>query len=126
MHFNLHLPKTWHAAVTGIWSEIPEILCVEINEELLRTTCHMNNFCWREFVVMFFSPINLSNLLKLHLPGIKARGGVWGKKKFGLYQSPTCLKSYYFLRNRKIFVYDENMARQSLGLFLIPIQNIKG
>ena len=31
--------------VTGIWSEIQEIMCVEITDELLRTTGHMNNFC---------------------------------------------------------------------------------
>ena len=43
----------------------------EITDELLRTTGHMNNFCLREFVFMFFNPIELSNLLKLHLPGIK-------------------------------------------------------
>ena len=65
------LPKTQPAAVTGIWSEISEILCVEITDELLRTTGHMNNFCLREFVFTFFNPINLSNLLKLYLPGIK-------------------------------------------------------
>ena len=48
---------------TAEWSEIQEILCVEITDELLRTTGHMNNFCLREFVFMFFQPPkNLSNL----------------------------------------------------------------
>ena len=46
--------KKKHA--TGIWSEIPEIPCVEITDELLRTTGHMNNFCSREFVFYVFQP----------------------------------------------------------------------
>ena len=37
-------------------SEIPEIPCVEITDELLRTTGHMNNFCLREFVFYVFQP----------------------------------------------------------------------
>ena len=55
-HWNLHLPKTRPAVVTGIWSEIPEILCVEITDELLRITGHMNNFFLREFVFYVFQP----------------------------------------------------------------------
>ena len=50
-------PETWPAVVTGIWSEIPEIPCVEITDELLRTTGHMNNFCLREFIFTVFQPI---------------------------------------------------------------------
>ena len=57
----LYLPVTWHAVVTGILSEIPEMQCVEINGELLRTIGHMYNFCLREFVFTFFNSRNLSN-----------------------------------------------------------------
>ena len=64
------MPKTRPAVVTGIWSEIQEILCAEITEKLLRTTGHMNDFYLRDFF-MFFNPIDLSNLLELHLRGIK-------------------------------------------------------
>ena len=53
----ISMPKTLACAVvTGIWSEIPEIPCVEITDELLRTTGHMNNFCLREFVFYVFQP----------------------------------------------------------------------
>ena len=52
-HWNFHLPKTRPTVVTGIGSEIP---CVEITDELLRTTGHMNNFCLREFVFYVFKP----------------------------------------------------------------------
>ena len=54
----LHLPETWPDFVTGIWSKIPEILCVEITDELRRTTGHMNSFCSREFVFNVFQPNN--------------------------------------------------------------------
>ena len=58
---------------------------------------------------------------------IKARGGVQGQKKQVWLISKSNLSwSYYFLRNRKIFVYEENMVRQSSGVLLSPIQNIGG
>ena len=56
LNFQLFKKQLYQAAlavVTGIWSEIPEILCVEITDELLRTTGHMNNSCLREFVFAF-------------------------------------------------------------------------
>ena len=55
----------------------------------------------------------------------KARGGGPGsKKQVWLISKSNLSWSYYFLQNRKIFVYDENMARQSSGVLLSPIQNI--
>ena len=38
---------------TAEWSEIQEILCVEITDELLRSTGHMNIFCLSELVFIF-------------------------------------------------------------------------
>ena len=65
----LHLPATWTVVIKGIWFEIREIQCVEITDELLRSTGHMKKFCVREFGS--FNPISSFNLLKLYLPGIK-------------------------------------------------------
>ena len=56
---------------------------------------------------------------------IKERGRSEAKKKQVWLISKSKLScSYYFLQNLKIFIYDEDMARQSLGVSLIPIQNI--
>ena len=53
------------------------------------------------------------------------REGVRGsKKQVWLISKSNLSWSYYFLRNCKIFVYDKNMGRQSLGVLLSPIQNI--
>ena len=52
-------------------------------------------------------------------------GGPGGQKKQVWLISKSNLSwSHYFLRNCKIFVYDEKMARQSSGILLGPIQNI--
>ena len=57
----------------------------------------------------------------LYLVGIlkilKARGGGPGsKKQVWLISKSNLSWSYYFSRNRKIFVYDENMVRQSFKM----------
>ena len=50
------------------------------------------------------------------LSAVKARGGGPGsKKQVWLISKSNLSWSYYFLQNRKIFVDDENMARQSSG-----------
>ena len=51
------------------------------------------------------------------------RGGPGSENKFGLYQSPTCHGVTTFYGTA---VYDENMACQSSGVLLSPIQNIGG
>ena len=53
-------------------------------------------------------------------------GSPGSKKEVWLISKSNLPWSYYFLQNRKIFVYDENMARQSSGVLLGPIQNIGG
>ena len=56
----------------------------------------------------------------------RQEGGQGSKKQVWLISKSNLSCSYYFLRNSKIFVYDENMARQSSGVLLSPIQNIGG
>ena len=68
----------------------------------------------------------LRKLLKIDGLKLRREGGPGSKKQVWLISKSNLSWSYYFLRNRKIFIYDENMARQSLGVLLGPIQNIGG
>ena len=57
---------------------------------------------------------------------LRREGGPGSKRQVWLISKSNLSCSYYFLQNCKIFVYDENMARQSSGVLLSPIQNIGG
>ena len=56
---------------------------------------------------------------------IKARGGSMVKKQVWLKSKSNQSWSYHFLRNRKFFVYDKNIARQSSAVLQNIIQGDK-
>ena len=56
----------------------------------------------------------------------KARGGSGVKKTSLAYIKVQPVMELLLLQKRKIFVYDKNMGRQSLGVLLCPMQNIGG
>ena len=94
----------------------------ESKQKVLCALLYFPTYCSKVWLVQ-----GMNTLREEILAGIKARGGVQGsKKQVWLITKSNLSWSYYFLRNRKIFVYDENMARQSSGVLLGPIQNIGG
>ena len=71
--------------------------------------------------------VNQKSIFYCHsVAPFKREGGRGSKKQVWLILKSNLSWSCYFLRNRKIFAYDENMVRQSSGVLLSLIQNIGG